>query len=196
MFTSNRIGGALAIGLCMGLAVMAQQNTTDRKIPVVAAIVKLADDVDGKDVPARAKKLVEEHDACDMPIVFTLKKRGGAGIGSAVAAGHKDSIEDLVRNWSGKKPPTKEELETHQKDLVRMARVLQVMSELAPHRVYIYVPKNNEKRAGEWLKVSADFKEVTRALRDAIEKTEPDQTRKAAIKLQETCTACHKVAGV
>ena len=55
----------------------------------------------------RAKKIVDELDACEVSRVFTLKRprRGGVGIGSAVKAGHKDSIEDLVRDWSGPRPP-------------------------------------------------------------------------------------------
>jgi hypothetical protein len=70
------------------------------------------------------------------------------------------------------------------------------MAELAPHRLPNYVPPNEEKKAEEWRKVSAEFKAVTRDLRDAVEKTEPARTRQAAVRLQQTCAACHKLAGV
>jgi hypothetical protein len=44
--------------------------------------------------------------------------------------------------------------------------------------------------------VSAEFKAVTRALRDGIEKTEPVETRKAAVRLQQTCSSCHQLVGL
>src|SRR2546426_519113 len=83
---------------------------------------------------------------------------------------------------AGARPPTKEELQTHHKDLLRVARVLQAMAELAPFREHVYVSKNNEKKADAWRKVSAEFKTVTRAFRDAVESKEPAETRKAAVR--------------
>jgi hypothetical protein len=163
----------------------------------VAAVQKLADAVDRPDVSRRAKKLVEELDACEVSRVFglTRPRRGGVGIGSAVQAGHKDSIEELVRDWSGPRPPTKEELQTHRKDLQRVARVVQAMAELAPLRKDIYVPANNEKMAEDWRKVSAEFKTVSRALRYAIDKTDEGETQRAAVRLQQACDNCHKIVG-
>ena len=199
MFTSVRFVGTVAVGFGLGLVATAQQGTPGTNVnPTVAAVIKLADNLDRPDVSLQAKKMVEELDACAMSLVFTLKRPrgGGVGIGSAVKAGHKDSIEDLVRNWSGPRPPTREELQTHRKDLLRAARVMQAMAELAPFRVHIYVPKQNEKQVVEWRKVSAEFKVVTRALRDGIEKTEPAETRKAAVRLQRTCSSCHQLVGL
>jgi hypothetical protein len=198
MFTLARFLGMFALGLGMALAASAQPGTPERDLsPTVAAVQKLADSLDRADVTVQAKKIVDEFDGCEVSRVFTLKRprRGGVGIGSAVKAGHKNSIEDLVRDWSGPKPPTKDELRTHQKDLLRVARVLQVMAELAPFRRDIYVPKNNEKIAEDWRQVSAEFKTVTRSLRDAIEKAEPAKTRQVAIRLQRTCSTCHKLVG-
>jgi hypothetical protein len=141
---------------------------------------------------------VVEYDGCEISQVFTLKRprRGGLGIGSAVKAGHKDSIDDLVRGWSGPRPPTRDELETHQQDLLQVARVLQAMAELAPFRAQIYVPRDNKPMAESWQQVSAEFKVVTRALRDAIERTDPAETRRVAVRLQRTCSTCHKLIGV
>jgi hypothetical protein len=195
MLTPTRILGIVALGLGLVLVAAAQPAPKPPR-PAVAAILKLADDLEAKDVPLRARKIVEEHDSCSISQVFTLGQRGGAGVGSAVKAGHKNSLEDLVRNWSGNRPPTREELDTHQKDLLRAARVLQTMAELAPFRLpHIGIPVN-EKRTEEWRKVSAEFKEVTRDLRDSIERTDPTEARKAAVRLQQTCNACHKVAGI
>jgi hypothetical protein len=189
----------LALGLGVALAAGAQSGAPAQNLsPTVAAVQKLADSVDRADVALQAKKIVEA-DGCGVSRVFTLRRPqrgGGVGIGSAVRAGHKDSIDDLVRDWSGPKPPTKEELQAHQKDLLQVARVLQAMAELAPFRSDIYLPRDNEKMAEDWRQVSAEFKTLTRALRDAIEKTEPAEARQVSVRLQRTCKSCHKLAGM
>jgi hypothetical protein len=164
--------------------------------PAVAAVLKLANNVDEPDVADKAKKIVDEIDPCGISRVFTIRRpRGGVGIGSAVKAGHRDSIEDLVQDWAGSRPPTLQELQTHQKDLLQVTRVLQAMAELAPHRWPNYVPQKEKGHIEEWRKVSAEFKAVTRDLREAVTATEPAETRKAAVRLNQTCAACHKVAG-
>jgi hypothetical protein len=197
--TSARFLGILTLGLGVALVASAQPGTPGSNLsPTIAAVKKLADSVDRPDVARQAKKLVDELDACEVSRVFVLtrpRRGGGLGIGSAVKAGHKDSIEDLVRDWSGPRPPTKEELQTHQDDLLRVARVVQAMAELAPFRRDIYVPANNEKMAAGWRQVSAEFKTVSRALREAIEKSDQAETRRAAVQLQQTCNNCHKLVG-
>jgi hypothetical protein len=198
MVTLGRFLGILALGLGVALAASAEPRPPERSLsPTVAAVKTLADNLDRADVALQAKKIVDELDACEVSRVFALTRprRGGVGIGSAVKAGHKDSIEDLIRDWSGARPPTKEELQTHQKDLLQVARVLQAMAEVAPFRVAIYVPENNANMAKDWRKVSAEFRMVTRALRDAIEKTDQAATRQVAVRLQRTCGACHSLVG-
>jgi hypothetical protein len=188
----------VALGLGLTVVASAQQGTPQRNLsPTVAAVQSLADSLNSGDVTSRAKKIVEEFDACEVSRVFsrTRTHRGGVGIGSAVKAGHKDSIDDLVRDWSGSRPPTKEELETHQKDLLRVARVLQVMAEVAPFRRTIYVPENDKNAAEQWRQVCTEFKTVSRDLHWAIERAEPAETRKVAGRLQQTCNACHKLVG-
>jgi hypothetical protein len=188
----------LAIGLGVAVVASAQQGTQERTIsPTVAAVQSLADSLDRGDVTRRAKQIVEEFDACEVSRVFshTRPRRGGVGIGSAVKAGHRDSIEDLVRDWSGSRPPTREELRTHQKDLLRVARVLQVMAELAPFRKDIYIPKNDKNAAEGWRQVSAEFKTIAHNFQDAIENTQPTEARQVAVRLQQTCNTCHKLVG-
>lgn len=194
MVTTARSLAALALGLAAALVAGAQP--TVRKIPVVIEIVKLADTLEQGNVSARGKKIIDTFDACDMPMIFRLKERGGAGIGSAAQAGHKNSIDDLVRDWAGRKPPTQKELDAHRMDLVRTARVLQTLAEMAPHRVDIYIPKNDEKRKEQWFKVAADFKVVTGEFREALEQADVTRTRNIAVKLHKTCMACHQVVGV
>jgi hypothetical protein len=197
MFTSARVLGLLVFVLGVGLVAAGQTGKPVEHSPAVAAVLKLADNLEAPDVAIQAKKIVTEINPCGVSRVFTVRRppRGGVGIGSAVQAGHKDSIDDLVRDWAGARPPTLKELQTHRKDLLQVSRVLQAMAELAPHRVSEYVPQKDEKRAGEWRKVSAEFKAATRELRDAVEKTKPDETRKAAVRLKQTCVACHMLVG-
>jgi hypothetical protein len=197
MFGPARVLGILALGACATLVASAQPGTPANNLgPTVAAVLKLADNLDRADVSAQAKKMVSDLDACEMSRVFGQKtpQRGGVGIGSAVKAGHKDSIEELVQDWSGPKPPTREELKTHRKDLLRVARVMQAMAELAPHRFDLYRPLNNKKWDQDWRQVSAQFKTTSQALHDAIEKVDPAETRQVAVRMQQTCNACHQLA--
>src|SRR5262245_31412136 len=100
----------------------------------VLAILKLADNLKAKDVAARAEKIVKEYDSCGVSVIFRLRRHGGAGVGSIAKTPNENSIDYLVRRWAGNGPPTKEELEKHQGDLAKTARVLQAMAELAPFR--------------------------------------------------------------
>jgi squalene-hopene/tetraprenyl-beta-curcumene cyclase len=184
------------LGTAFSLLALKTCESGQLKNPTVAAVVRLSDELDRPDVSARAKHLVDTLDICDVPLVFLQKRRGGPGIGSAVQAGHKDSIDDLVNDWSGARPPTWRELQTHQQDLLQVARILQAMAELAPHRVHIYVSKKDEPRTRDWLRIAGEFKTVTRAFRHAIEEADPTVTRKAAVNLQKTCAACHTLVGV
>src|SRR5947209_16148220 len=166
-----RLLGVMVLAFAVSVGVTAQPQGKDQPHrPAIAAILKLADNLDASNVAEHAKKIVDTHDSCDISQVFTPRRngRGGPGIGSAVKAGHLDAIHALVADWSGAKPPTQKELETHQTDLLKVARVLQAMAELAPYRGPLVLPKGNEKRAEEWRAVSAQFKTVTRDLRDAI----------------------------
>jgi hypothetical protein len=150
MFTPTRFPAILVLGLGVGLFASAQPEApTEETRPAVTAILKLAANLDRGDTSREARKIVAVHDSCDLSSVFSMKRRGGVGIGSAVKAGHKDSIEHLVRNWSGAQPPTREEVETHRQDLLQVAQVLQAMAELAPYRMPRYPPnhRGNEQLA-------------------------------------------------
>jgi len=199
MCVSARLAGVFVLGFGLALGATAQPQGQKQEFrPAIAAILKLADSLDASDVAEHAKKIVDTHDSCDISQVFTPRRnnRGGPGIGSAVKAGHLDAISALVADWSGTKPPTQKELETHQTDLLKVARVLQAMAELAPYRGPLVLPRGNEKKAEEWRAVSAQFKTVTRDLRDAVQKADAAETRKVAVRLQQTCNACHAVAGI
>jgi squalene-hopene/tetraprenyl-beta-curcumene cyclase len=178
------------------LALKACEPLPGSRNPAVAAILELADTLERPDVAFRAKGIVDFFDSCDISAVFQPKEYGGAGVGSAGRPGERSSIQRLVSNWAASKPPSKDELETHRQDLLKVARVLQAMAELAPHRMQPSWPQKQPARAEGWRKVSADFKVVTRAFRDSIDRGEPGEVRRATVNLQRTCVACHEVAGL
>jgi hypothetical protein len=196
MTTRFQLLGTLALGLGLALPATVLPAPPAKQVTAVMAILDLADDLDGSAVAVRAKHIVDKYHSCDISTVFILKKNGGAGIGSATQAGHADSIKSLVTHWSGAKPPTKQELESHQRDLLKVARVLKVMAELAPFRLALIVPKSDHKRSETAQTVAKDFKAVTSELHHAIERTDPVSTLKAAIRLNQTCIACHQVVGI
>jgi hypothetical protein len=196
MITSTRLLVILTLGLGLAAATTAHAAPPTKPYPAVAAILELADHLDRPGLALRAKWIVDKFDSCDISTVFRPAKSGGAGIGSAVQAGHTNSIQNLVQHWSGPKPPTKNELQVHRADLLKVARVLKVMSELAPLRLALVVPKNDQKRVEAMHKVTGEFKAVARDLHDAILKAEPTAAHKAAIQLNQTCMNCHAVAGI
>ncbi len=183
----------LILTLGVGLAVAATVQSAPQRPhdPAVEAIIKLADNLDKPGVAEEAKRIVATYDSCDISQIFRLRAKGGAGIGSAAQAGHKDSIQNLVMDWSGNKAPTEKELRTHRHDLLKAARVLRAMSELAPLRIVLLVPKNAEKQLQDAQKVAADFKTVTREFHDAIERTDAVATRRVAVALNNVCNSCH-----
>jgi hypothetical protein len=197
MLKRMRVFGVVGLVLGVGVVAVGQQPGKPRPpSPTVTAVLRLADDIDRPDVAALARDLVEQYDPCGMSRAFNPVALGGVGIGSARQAGHQgDSIELLIKNWSGPRPPTRDELREHRQDLLRVARVIQAMAELAPHRQNNYVNSDRPPAVERWRRVSADFKAVSRELRDAIDRGRVGATRKAAVRLQQTCNACHDLAG-
>jgi hypothetical protein len=195
MFKSTRFMGVWVLGLSLATTATIP-SAPGKHVPAVQGIVNLADELDRPNVDARVKQIVDAFDSCDISRIFGPRKHGGAGIGTAVQAGHGDSIQSLVINWAGVRPPRQQELLEHRKDLLKVARVLKVMAKLAPLRLALVVPKSDAKRVEAMHKVTAEFRAVTDELHDAIERAEPVATRAAAIRLDKTCNACHLVAGV
>jgi hypothetical protein len=157
------------------------------------AILELSQNLDAKDVSERAALIVKDHASEDISSVFRRKNAGGLGIGQAVEAGHQDSIERLVMDFSRKKNTTEAELERYQTEYLRVAKVLQTMAQLAPHRATERVRKD-AKLYKEWLDVAAEFKEGTAGFRTAVEEKDPKKVRLAAGKMLDTCCHCHGLA--
>ena len=181
--------GAVGLGLGWGV-LLAEPPRDDPRKQAQAAIVKLSDNLEAKDVGERAKQIVEQYDSCDISSVFRRQRGGGLGIGKATGAKHPDSIEGLIADFSRRKTTTEAELEQYRDDYVRVAKVMQAMAELAPYRGTPFT-RGNPERVKAWEEVSADFKQKTAALRRAIEDTDPKRVRVTARSLEQTCGACH-----
>src|SRR5262249_3380862 len=76
------LAGAIGLGLVSCL-LAAQQPPQNSRQAAQAAIIDLSNNLDAKDVSARAKKIVDEQDSCDISSVFRMKRSGGVGIGKA-----------------------------------------------------------------------------------------------------------------
>jgi hypothetical protein len=181
------------VGLGLGWSLLSAEPPPDdpRKV-AQAAIVKLSDNLEAKDVGERARLIVKDNDSCDISSVFTSQRHGGLGIGKATEAKHPDSIERLVRDLAHHKTTTEAELEQYRDDYLRVAKVMQAMAELAPYRGTPFTGDKPES-VKAWAKVSAEFKEKTAAFRRAVEETDPKQVRVTTQSLEQTCFACHNL---
>ena len=179
------------VGLGLGWGVLAADPPPDDPgKQAQAAILKLSDNLEARDVGERAKRIVGQHTSCDISSVFVPQRHGGLGIGRATEANHPDSIDRLVRDLARRKTTTEAELEQYRDDYVRVAKVMQAMAELAPYRGAPFT-RGNPERARAWEEVSADFRQKTAAFRRAVEDTDPKRVRVTARSLEQTCCACH-----
>src|SRR5262249_42075718 len=128
----------------------------DRDKQAQAAIVELSQNLGGRDVSQRAKKIVQEYKSDEISSIFTRKEGGGLGIGNLTDIVPQNSIERLIVTLSRRKTTTEAELEKYQADYVKVAKVMQAMAELAPHRANERI-KKNDKLLQQWLATAADF---------------------------------------
>jgi hypothetical protein len=194
----KRLLAVAVMGICLAvagsLAVAADPPANNPAKLAQADIVALSQNLNAPDVADRARKIVQTHDSCDISTIFTMKTRGGHGIGaSAEELKHRDSIEHWVIHLSRSKTMTEALLEKYQADYVRTAKVLQAMAELAPFRAPPQVEKH-PTQSKEWKKVTTEFKADTAAFRAAIEEKDPKKLRFAAQKLHHSCCNCHSLA--
>jgi len=192
MTTTRWLLAAATVALGTGLVLADPVPPEDGRIRAQRAILDLAENLTAKDVADRAKKIVQEHDSCDISAFFVLSRHKGLGIGKLTELGIQDSVERLVQQLSKRKTTTEADLEKYRDDLLRVAKGLQAMAELAPHRGADFT-RNDPDRAKAWANVSADFKVKTAGFRTAVEQGDPKQVRLAALALHHTCCECHAV---
>jgi hypothetical protein len=158
------------------------------------AILNLSQNLNAPDVSEWAKAIVKEHHSEDISSVFKLKIRGGLGIGALTEAGFpQDGIERFIMLLSRRRTTSEAEIAKYQGEYLRVAKVMQAMAELAPHRATERVRKSPQL-SKEWAEVVAEFKEGGANFRKAVEEQDPKKLRLAAAKMHNTCCHCHGLA--
>ena len=182
---------AVGIGWTALRAEPAAQVDSTKKAQI--AILDLSENLDARDVSERAKQIVKENLSEDISSVFRPKSSGGVGVGKLTEAGYRDNIQNLIAHLSNRRNTTEQLFEQYQVDFMRVAKLMQAMAELAPHRATERIQKN-PKLAKEWQETAVDFKQKTKAFRTAIEEKDPKKVRLAARALNDTCCHCHGLA--
>ena len=182
------LGGVVTFGLAWNM--LPADPPPDRNKQAQAAIVELSQHLDQKDVSDRAKKIVKEYQSDEISSFFVRKDAGGLGIGNLTQVTPQDSIERLVILLARRKNITEAELDQYQADYAKIAKVMQAMAELAPHRATGKI-RQDEKLLKQWLDTAADFKKKTADFRQAIEERDPKKVRTGALNLRHTCCDCH-----
>ena len=174
-----------------GTAVLfADLHPDDPRVKVRAAIEDLSNHLTDKGAPERAKKIVAEYDSCDISTFFQGKRHGGFGIGTLAKNQYQDSVQFLVAQLNRRKDVTETELGDNQADYLRVAKGLQAMAQLAPHRGKPFT-RGDVKKEQAWAAVSTDFQKNTADFRTAVEERDPKKVRLAAVALHHTCCNCH-----
>jgi hypothetical protein len=185
-----------AAGSVLGLGLLRadEPNSDDIKRKAAqAAIQQLMENLDAKDVSDRAKKIVKEHESEFISSVFTMHARGGLGVGRLTEVGFQDGIERFIKLLARRKTTTENELNNYQEDYLRIAKLFQAMSQLAPHRASERT-KSNHRELKEWIKVTSEFQHLATEFRRAVQEKDPKQVRLAALSLSQTCCDCHSLA--
>jgi hypothetical protein len=187
---SVRALAVVVVLLGFALSMLPADPPPDRSEEAHAAIVELSQHIGEKDVSDRAKKIVKEFHSDEISSIFVRKESGGLGIGSLAQVAQQDSIERLVIQLARRKNITEAELDQYQADYAKVAKVMQAMAELAPHRATPKI-RQDEKLLKQWLDTAADFKKKTADFRQAVEERDPKKVRTSALNLRHTCCDCH-----
>jgi hypothetical protein len=183
----NFVIAGLIAGSAASMADPPKLRPRDR---AVMAVEDFSNHLNDRDVADRAKKIVAEHDSCDISGFFMVRHIGGFGVGKLAKNRSQDSVHFLVLQLAKNKKLTESELDENQADYLRVAKGLQAMAQLAPYRGSEFTHGNKTKEKA-WADVSVEFQRVTAKLRTAIEERDPKKVRLSAESLSQTCAHCH-----
>jgi hypothetical protein len=122
------------------------------------------------------------------------KSKNGISIGKLVSAGHKDSIELLIRDYAinDRNGPTKKEVTNYNDDLIRAIKVVAAIAEMTPS----WAPTKDlpgGKTKAKWKSLTEDMKKGSADLLAAIKAKDDKAVATSARKLNESCADCHKI---
>ena len=123
--------------------------------------------------------------------LFKPASKGGVGIGTLKGAGHKDSIELLIRDYAIK-PPTKAEVTKYADDIVKAAQITNVIAGMTPY----WAPTKDGgmgKTKAKWLELTEDMKKNSADLVKAAKAMDEKAVDSVSKKLNNSCAECHKI---
>ena len=177
------------------------EDDDDRKLKLAIEaakedVLKYTDDLDKKtisqrDLTAAAADLAKRHTMEATMKLFKPQSKGGIGIGNLAKAGHKDSIELLIRDYSIR-PPSKDEVTRYQAELVKLAQTSLVIAELTPH----WAPTKKDyagRTPQQWKAMAEEMKKGSADLVAAAKANNEKAVETAAKFLNNSCAECHKL---
>ena len=197
------LGVLLLLAVCSLLArADDDEDEQNLKKAIAAARVAVLRFADGQgedptkplDVPKEAAALAKHHKIEATMKLFKPKSRGGIGIGELVNAGHKDSIELLIRDYTIK-PPKKGEVALYADDLIKVGRISLAIAEMTPHYIPL-TPSSAEGRrriVTRWKKSSGEMKKASADLIEAANAKDEKAVAIAAKNLHNSCAECHSL---
>lgn len=152
-----------------------------------AALVK---DISGKLKRIELAKKAEDQGNELVPLmkIFSLKKRGGLGIGEKVA--DKDGLEAQMQAL-GEKPLSDKDLKDSQAAIIKLAYINAAIAEvIKTHPPAKFDAKKGQKKA-DWDKWSVEMGKLAEEMVKAAKK-DPKAFNAAAHKADKNCMACHE----
>lgn len=165
---------------------------------VVESVGKLAGDASKKswaDLSKDGSAVAKKHELVDVMNLFKLRKVGaktsGWGIGEKPGAITPDGIEAKIINMT-KNPMAPAILAKQQADLIQMAERVAAIAAASVHQCPEPV-KKGAKDPAKWKEWTEDMYKGSQDLIKALKDMKPDEVKKAANKLNASCTECHGV---
>lgn len=190
--------------LGLGFWSLASADTKSEEKDVMAKVQKLAEALQKKQNSAALVKEISDkltaiekgkkkedqgNELAPLMKIFSLKKRGGPGIGDKDA--NLDGFEATLQALAGK-TITDKELKDKAAVIVKMAYVNAAIAEvIKTHPPAKFDAKKGQKKA-DWDKWAADMGTLADALAKSA-KSNPKAFNDAAQKAEKNCLACHKV---
>jgi hypothetical protein len=183
---------AVAVTAFLALTVGAADGP--KQDPVAADVLKLADEVRGKDWPAAKKAaaaVAKDHERPELMDLFKPRKENspGLGIGPKPGAITPDGIDSMI-GFLARNPPPGPVLARRQKDLIRMAEVAAAIVATAYHQCPVE-QLEGAKDPKDWRAWSEDTFKKARGLIAALEAKQPQKVKQAAVELRNACARCH-----
>lgn len=194
-FARLTLAGSTIMALGLGVLTAAGGNGADDKQDALNAVRRMADAIEKKDeetVKAQLEIVAKKGSLDEVMHLFALRSKQGEGLGPKPGAITPDGIEAKILNLAtGKKQIPEKQLEKEADALARAgyisAAIAEVAIKFAPDR------KEGAKDPKEWIAWSKDMKAASIEFAEAAKARKGKEVKAAAVKLNNSCSACHSV---